>query len=217
MQFFFGSFLSDLSQHPGHVNWVATHRWVSMILSPVLLFIGLWLASYPGDKPENMPWSKFLLDASHYLFPEKPDIPRSYTGLGMVFISSGIHLSNPMKNFLSNKYLLWLGKNSFAVYLIHGTLIRTVLAWLYYGIVVPADVINEKGETVHGPALRLTSRLRFWFWLPPWFVLLYSISHLWTKYVDPWCARLTHRLEKYCFVEATPETVTKEHLSPLPR
>jgi peptidoglycan/LPS O-acetylase OafA/YrhL len=217
MQFFLGTFLSDLSQHPGHVNWMATHRWPTMILSPILLIVGMFFASYPGDHPEYMPWSQWLLDLSLYIFPEKPDIPRSYTGLGMVFIAVGIHFSNPIKNALSNKYFLWLGKNSFAVYLIHGTLIRTVLAWCYYGIVVPPNVTNEKGESVNGPALHLDSRWRFWFWLPLWFALLYFTAYLWTKYVDPFCAHVTQRLENYCFEDTTPEISNKERQSPLPR
>jgi peptidoglycan/LPS O-acetylase OafA/YrhL len=140
-----------------------------------------------------------------------------YTGLGLLFIALGIHFSNHIKTVLSNKYLLWLGKNSFAVYLLHGTLMRTLLTYMYYGISLPPNVTNDKGESVPGPALSISGRVRFWFWLPIWFAITYTAAHFWTKYVDPWCAKLTQRLENYCFEETQAQPANKEYISPLPR
>jgi len=147
-----------------------------------------------------MPWSNFMLKLSHYIFPPNhPDTPRFYTGLGLTFLALGIHFSDLIKVLLSNKYLLWLGKNSFAVYLLHGTLLRTVLVWMEYGFVRPADIVNNDGTITEGKHLELGGRLRFWFWIPVWFALQYYLANLWTCFVDPFCARVTEKLEKYTF------------------
>lgn len=171
-------------------------------MSPILIFLGLLLASYPEYKPEWMPWSTFMGHMSLYIFPKDNETPRFYSGIGLVFIALGIHFSNPVKNFLSNPWLLWFGKNSFAVYLLHGPLIRTLLVWMLFGFHTPADIIKEDGTIEPGPPLKICGRARWYFWLPIWFVILYTLANAWTKYVDPWCARLTQRLEKYVFEEA---------------
>jgi hypothetical protein len=201
MQFFFGTFLCDISQHAPHVSWVNAHNWPARFLSPLLIFIGLLLASYPEHKPEWMPWSNYMLEMSKWIFPRDSETPRFYSGLGLDLIALGIHFSNPVKNILSNKYLLWFGRNSFAVYLLHGTLLRTVLVWMLYGFSTPADIVKEDGSRAPGPNLKICGRLRWYFWLPIWFVLLYTIANLWTKHVDPFCARTTQKLEKYVFEE----------------
>jgi peptidoglycan/LPS O-acetylase OafA/YrhL len=208
MQFFFGTFLSDLSQHAPHVAWLNARRWPAYFLSPVLILIGLLLASYPEHEPEWMAWSKAMLDLSRYIFPADSETTRFYSGLGLELIALGIHFSPPVKNALSNRYLLWFGKNSFAVYLLHGTLLRTVLVWMLYGFHTPDDIVNEDGSRAPGPNMKVCGRLRWYFWLPIWFVLLYAVANLWTKYVDPLCARLTQRLEDYVF-EKKPVTQEK--------
>ncbi|KAI1002075.1 hypothetical protein K3495_g6130 [Podosphaera aphanis] len=202
MQFFFGIFLSDLSQHKPHTNWLAHHKWISCTLSPLLIIFGLYLASYPEDKAEWMPWSDLLRQKSIFLFPTDSETPRYYTGIGLIFICLAIHFSNLMKAVLSNKYLLWFGKNSFAVYLLHGTFLRTVLVWMYFGISSPADIIREDGsaERINLP---YPSQARAYLWMPVWIALLYLLANIWTSYVDPWCARLTEKFVRFVFQEAS--------------
>jgi len=200
VQFFFGTFLSELSQEPAHVAWLKERKWPARTITPVLIGAGLMLASYPEHNPEWRPWSAFMLKWAHTIFPTDAEIMRYYTGLGLVFIAMGIHFSSGVKDVLSNKYLLWFGKNSFAVYLLHGTLIRTVLVWMLFGVKLPADV-EKDGKKVPGPPLKICGRVGWYFWVPIWLVLLYSIANQWTKHVDPFCARLTMRLEKYVFDE----------------
>src|SRR6187402_2231952 len=109
MQFFFGVFLADLSQHPAHQAWCAARKWPGRILSPILILIGLLLASYPEDKAQWMTWSRVMGQASVYIFPADHETPRFYSGIGLIFIALGIHFSASAKNVLSNKYLLWFG------------------------------------------------------------------------------------------------------------
>ncbi|KAE8441761.1 hypothetical protein EG329_004319 [Mollisiaceae sp. DMI_Dod_QoI] len=210
IHFFFGAFLCDLSQHSPHTTWLTTrpYSWPSRIISPLLLLTGLLLASYPETKPEWTPWSSTMLQLSAYIFPPNhPDTPRFYTGLGLVFLSSSIHLSPFLKSLLSNKYLLWAGKNSFAVYLLHGTLLRTILVWMLYGFVAPKDIVQEDGTVVEGKHLELGNHLWWYFCVGVWFVVQYYAAHLWTSYVDPLCARVTKGLENWVFEEEEEKSV----------
>ena len=112
----------------------------------------------------------------------------------------GLFLSSGAKAILSNKYFMWLGKNSFAVYLTHGTLLRTILVWMLYGISGEPfeEVRNEEGEII-GNWLPGPSTLTFCIAIPIWLVVVYTVAHLWTTYVDSYCAKLTQRLEKKVF------------------
>lgn len=113
-----------------------------------------------------------------------------------------IYLSPSTKEFLANRLLLWLGKQSFAVYLIHGTMLRAVLCWMLYGI---------SGQPWEGGEAATDDQRDDWLPLrPPWVVgisvpvwigLVYVFAAAWTAYVDPFCARLTARLEKAVFME----------------
>jgi peptidoglycan/LPS O-acetylase OafA/YrhL len=208
IHFFFGAFLCDLSQFQPHISWIAARKWPGLVLAPILMLIGLLLASYPETNPQWMPWSNFMLEMAGWIFPPNhPDTPRFYTGIGLTFLALGIHFSSLAKVVLSNKYLLWAGKNSFAVYLLHGTLMRTILVWLLYGIMVPSDITQEDGTVVAAPHLEIRGRLRWYFWLPIWFVIMYWIAHLWTTYVDTFCARVTQNLEKYILEEEEEKSI----------
>lgn len=159
-----------------------------------------------------MTWSRLMGNASLYIFPKDNETPRFYSGVGLIFIVLGIHFSNATKSVFSNKYLLWFGKNSFAVYLLHGSLLRSVLVWMYFGFSVPADVPGEDGKMVPGPNLTICGRARYFFWMPIWFVILYWVAHLWTKHVDPMCARLTERLVRYVFDDQLEPSMEKRIL-----
>ncbi|KAJ5416950.1 uncharacterized protein N7487_000500 [Penicillium crustosum] len=105
-------------------------------------------------------------------------------------------------DFLSSRLLLWLGKQSFAVYLIHGTMLRVVLCWMLYGI---------SGQPWKGPEPLTDDKRDDWLRIrPPWVVgisipiwigLVYVLATLWTAYVDTFCASMTQKLEKAVFVE----------------
>ena len=155
--------------------------------------------------------------ASVYIFPKDNETARFYSGVGLICVAMGIHFSAGAKAFLSNGSLLWFGRNSFAVYLLHGSLLRTVLVWMYFGLTVPGDVVQEEdGKTVlPGPPLKICGRARWYFWLPIWFVGLYWVANLWTRHVDPWCARLSERMVRYVFEDRAllllQQQQTREH------
>lgn len=203
MQSFFGMFMADLSNHPPAQKFIVDRRYLRVVVAPALIIFGLFIASYPKERPEWCGWSTWLWNLNGYLFPYGGDFPKYWTALGLDCIIMGIHLSPPAKDFLSTKYWLWLGKHSFAVYLIHGTLLRTVLVWMVYGIGQPwQESVNEQGERVKPEWLPIRGgRGMLLFWIPIWIGMVYGLAHLWMKHVDAWCARITQQLEKHCFEE----------------
>jgi len=215
MQVFFGMFLADLSNHAPIQQWSNSRPWTRTILSPFLLVLGLFLASYPEDRPEWSPWSSWLQTFSSYILPESHDTPRYFTAFGLELITLSINFSPSFRDLLSNRYFLWLGKHSFGVYLIHGTLIRWVLAWCLFGITIPAPIQDEKFEWHPGPNLTIRGPLVQVICIPLWFLLLYSLAHLWVQYIDPLCARWTVAIEKYVWTNGNREKT--QQMYPLPQ
>lgn len=194
MQFFFGVFLSELSQsHTTH------NVWLSRLLTPLLIFLGLCFASYPEADQKWQRWSSSMTNLSGWIFPAQSDTPKYYTSIGLNLIVLGIHLSPAMKSLLSNRYFLFLGKHSYAVYLLHGTFLRTVMTWMYLGIETPTDVTQEDGSVEAGPTLEVCGRVRWYALMPIGIALLYACAISWTRWIDPWCARITEKLAGYVF------------------
>lgn len=193
MQFFWGVFLCDVQNTPAANNFIIDRPRTSKALAALFLVTGCFIASYPEGNPQWQPWSRFLFNIMVHILPKDPDFPRFGSGIGLVFITLGIHFSPFLKDVLSGKYLLWLGKQSFAVYLLHGPLLRWLLCWMVYGIHLPEDIVNEKGETVPGK-LVYPGNYKLLIWLPFWLPLNYAVAMAWTTYVDPWCAQFTEQL-----------------------
>jgi hypothetical protein len=200
MQFFFGMFLADLQNHPPAQQFSINHSWTRRFLPPIVILAGLFLASYPEDKAEWMPWSKSLAILATYIIPTGHDLARFFTAFGVQLIVLGIHFSPRARGLLSNRCFLWLGRQSFAVYLLHGPLIRSVLAYCLYGITLPARTQDENGEWHDGPRLELRGPLLVAVVLPLWFLFMYTCAAMWTKHVDPMCARWTQWIEDYVAV-----------------
>ncbi|WEW59647.1 hypothetical protein PRK78_005126 [Emydomyces testavorans] len=203
-QFFFGMFLSDMANHQPAQSFITSRRWSRIFFSSVIAAIGLYVASYPAHNAEWCSWSNFLLQYSRYIFPPEVNVGKRYTALGVDLLILAIYLSPSVKSLLSKRFFLWLGRNSFALYLTHGTLLRTVLTWMIYGISGEPwkEWKNENGEDEHSPYLPRGSTLNFAISIPTWFALAYIVAHYWTTYVDSFCARLTQRLENHVFEQS---------------
>jgi len=201
MQFFWGMFLAGLSTHQPAMNYIQNHGYIGKVIAPLLIIFGLFIASYTEGRPELMSWSNRLHDFLLVILPPDADFPRFSSGIGLELISLGIVFSHTAKEALSSRFLLFLGKNSFAVYLLHGTLLRIVLCWLLFGTRLPLDVSDEAGQQVPGAPLKIRGVPGQVIALSTWFVLLYALANRWTVWVDPICARWTARLEKLVFEE----------------
>ncbi|KAJ5609460.1 hypothetical protein N7528_010027 [Penicillium herquei] len=202
IQAIYGMFLSDLSYNASLKAWVENHRYLRKAITFPLAVAGLLIASYPGEHPEWATWSNVMFEAANYIFPPNVNIGKRYTALGIDMIILAIYLSPSTKDFLANRLLLWLGKQSFAVYLIHGTMLRVVLCWMLYGISGQPWSGGEAGtDDDRDDWLPLRPPWVVGVSIPVWIGLVYSFAAAWTAYVDPFCARMTAKLEKAVFVQ----------------
>jgi len=188
MQFFFGVFLADL-QNLDAGSFTKLQSWsvgpVRGAMSIFFLVVGLYIASLPDKHHDWQPWSLALHNFLASILPAEPDFPRFSSGIGLDLIAIGLHLSPMARTILSNKFFLWLGRMSFAVYLLHNQLLRSVLCWMVYGFTLP-----KEGE----PLLTFTSAPKLFAVLPIYVGLVYGSAHLWTTHVDAWCARMSEHI-----------------------
>ncbi|KAF7509020.1 hypothetical protein GJ744_008415 [Endocarpon pusillum] len=200
-QFFFGMLLCDFAQDPAAQALLSAHPCPRTIASFLLILTGLIFASYPADHADWTRWSRAMDGVAPYIFPQDVSRPKRYTALGVECIAMGIQLSPTARTLLSFPWLLWLGKHSFGVYLLHGTLLKTLLVWMLWG---PSgqpwvETKNEQGEVIPPAWLQRGGRLTLTMAIPIWVVIVYVAAYLWTTYVDSWCARMTQRLERVAF------------------
>lgn len=202
MQFFWGTLLADLQNHPPTTQFISDRARLCKVLSFTLVLTGLTFASFPEGHAEWMTWSRVLLDMMRPVLPENPDFPRFGSGIGLELIALGVLLSPWLQRALSSRYLLFLGRMSFAVYLLHGPLMKTVLVWMLYGVQVMPDHEDEQGAMVI-TRLKYPGNLTLIAWQLVWLPMVYGIAHLWMAHVDPWCDRMTNKLVEYVRLEAS--------------
>lgn len=226
MQFFFGAFMADLqnlSMDESTAPVVAflspskSHvKYLRMLASVSFLIAGFFVASLPDDHADWQPWSQNLYNFLQAILPRAPDFPRFSSGIGLMLIVMGLHFSDAARTVLASKPFIWLGRMSFAVYLLHNQILRSVLCWMVYGLTMPeqpADVQDpESGEwwTPDRPRLEFPGAGRLFMVLPIYWFLVYGAAWLWTTYVDAWCARVTEKL-----VGAVKEDDGREKSEPL--
>ncbi|KAK7739642.1 hypothetical protein SLS53_005609 [Cytospora paraplurivora] len=202
MQFFWGTLIADLQNHTPTTQFIIDHRRLTKTLSFILLLTGLTFASFPEGDPDWMPWSRTLLDIMTAMSPENPDYPRFASAIGLECAVLGILLNPGFQKVLSSRSLLFLGRMSFAVYLLHGPLMRTTLVWMLYGVRVPPDHANGVGG-MELTRLVYPGHLSLFACLVVWLPMVYGVAHLWMMYVDAWCERMSNRLVEFVVLEAS--------------
>lgn len=202
MQFFWGTLLADLQNSDTFEAFLTRRSRATAVAAGVFIFIGLFIASYPEGLAEWAPWSEFLLNFLRPILPEYADVPRFATGIGLELLTLGILLSPSLQRALSGRYLLFLGRMSFAVYLLHGPLIKTTLCWMLYGFQTLPEHQDENGDMVI-TKLQYPGPWQLAAWQVVWLPMLYGIANLWMAYVDPWCERMTNKLVERVKLDAS--------------
>ena len=196
-----GMLLAELTFDPDVQEYVSEHQHTFSLLSSLFIFLGIFVISYPEENPEWARWSTALLWFGYKIFPVGSEFSRFYPALGTGLIIFGVGFNSTAKRALCHPALCWLGKMSFAVYLIHAPLIRTLLTWMLYGasssLWVPVKDEQDKNLPPHW--IQLTSPWLLIIALPAFFFLLYRLAQLWMAYIDPWCARVTDWIEEQAF------------------
>jgi hypothetical protein len=204
-QFLYGVILCDLGSEKRFRDFVNGHPKVRRAVLTTLIVLGWYVACYPGEHWEWAAWSRQLEWIGHYLIPEgAASYPKRFTAIGWDLIVTGIWLSPTLQNMFSNKLFMWVGRNSFAVYLTHGTVMKVGLARLIYGWSTKPYWVEQPPAEGEGEAIEhFIPRSSNWFvWaiaIPTFFVVQYTLAHLWTTYVDSLCAKATKWLEDTMF------------------
>lgn len=198
MNVYAGILLAELS----HSTYPATLARYTQVLSPLVCVLGFYLCSFPGAYAENAAWSRGLVVLANRLVPGVPQMERFWPSLGAQLVTLSVIFSPHLRRILSHRYLLWLGKISFPLYLLHGTFMRSLLAWVLYGGRATVeteewdDYIQEHYKVLRIPAPR---PLTFLFVVPLWAVVVLSAAHLWAVKVEPWFGVITKKCEDTMF------------------
>ena len=111
---------------------------------------------------------------------------------------------------------MWLGHHSFAVYLVHGTILRTVGMWIVYGISgepwTPAGT-NEDGSPKEQEWLPSRGRGYITLAISVFIVLTYTAAWAWMRWVDSACARATAWLERKAFEDENKDGLAEKGLA----
>ncbi|KAL5451750.1 hypothetical protein PMIN06_006138 [Paraphaeosphaeria minitans] len=189
-----GILLAEFSVSPQPAR-LATLPLVSTFLSPVLALIGLVLMSYPSSNPDSAPWSAVLKYVFGSVFPKTASfsMPRLVGSVGALTLCLAILISTHLRRALSVKPLRWLGKLSFPIYLLHGTVMRTVLAWVVFAgqplEAFPLEHPTDDHDTIYRYAQPGIARIAFGLIIMS-VVTLYA-SHLWANNFEPAFGKIT--------------------------
>lgn len=197
-----GMLLAEITYDPDIQAITARHNLIRTIASAAAIILGLYFTSYPEEHSEWTRWSDGLNLLGRYIFPKNVDFSRFYAGLGVNILATGILFNNTAKKILSNSLFLFMGKLSFAIYLLHAPLIRTVLTYALFGFSVrPVGGKDEHGNDLPPGFLPVASRWVCVFVIPLFYLFLYRVATLWAAYVEPFCGRVTNWFENLVFRE----------------
>ncbi|KAK4033668.1 acyltransferase family-domain-containing protein [Parachaetomium inaequale] len=215
-----GTLLAELSQHRPTQNLISSHqRLCTYVLAPLIFLIGGFIGSYPAEHEDWTPWSmrlhNFLVNPNaegqhtgSLIVPRGTDPLRRSSAFFIMCTAISLFLSPLFQKALSHRLLIWLGHHSFAVYLVHGTILRTVAMWIVYGIRgepwQPAGV-NEDGSPQEQAWLPPKGRPHKMVAILVFTALTYTAAWAWMKWVDTACARATQWLEKRVFEDEDAE------------
>lgn len=207
-----GSLLADLSLHRRTQNFIASHhRVLSLVVAPLLIILGLVIGSYPQEHEGYSNWSHWLHETfvartdepesepiGSLLVPEGTDPPRRFTSAAVQLCAAAIFLSPMLRNALSHRYLLWLGQHSFAVYLVHGTILRSVGMWVAYEWWPEESTMLDGDETLQ-QYTHVRSEASVYASIVVFIALSYISAWAWMRWVDTACATVAQRWEALVF------------------
>ena len=190
-------------------QYALDHPLLRRIGSTSVMALGLCICSFPEENPEWAPWSNAMQEFGHWAFPEGAELARFFPGLGVDLIILGVVFNSTAKNLLSSPTLCWMGMQSFAIYLLHAPLIRTVLAWILYGASEqPYLGKDDEGNDLPLGWAPITKPWIVFLAIPLFYAFLYRVAQLWSRYVDVWSGQVTQVVEDWTFREEDEKTAS---------
>lgn len=167
------------------------------IPSYLCALLGLYLCSFPEHFPEQRPWSRQLLKLGLAIFPKGSFLYRFWAGLGAQLLCLAILMSPSMRRALSSRPLQWLGTISYSLYLVHGTLIRTVLTWLVFGPMALSPSARVQTELADIPLIAQPPAAVIMVILVIFWPVMLAGVRVWSVKVEPLFGRLTAWFEQF--------------------
>ena len=199
MNIYSGAFLAELNMHLGTANSLPACRSLPMrAVAIFLVILGLHLCGYPESKNDWAKWSKDLGEIGLRIFPKGIEQFRYWPSVGVQIITMGVMLSPILQKGLTHPVLLWLGGASFPIYLIHGPIIRSALAWILFGLREPITRYDYNHDGTMAAQYEILPMPTPWMYtlaLPLFFALLFVCAHAWNLWIEPWCAYWTKNME----------------------
>ena len=170
---------------------------ISLIYTPFLLFLSLFLMSFPAEFQDQARWSNFLLKLHYKVFPKNAFVDRSWPAVGGMLLCFTIIMSPHLRKALSHRVFLWLGKISFPLYLLHGSFMRSILAWMLFANQDLTEMEERNGADVFVTMkYPLPSSTTFYIVIPIFFPILFTATHLWAAKVEPHFGAITKKAEE---------------------
>jgi peptidoglycan/LPS O-acetylase OafA/YrhL len=161
----------------------------------ILLPPALLLMSYPSTAPLAAPWSARMTALLAYL-PPISEPSRLLGTVGAALLLACIALSPFARRALTTRPALRLGRGSFAIYLLHGTVLRSVLAWALFA---GADLRDMEVDGPAGPVVvsryPIPGPVRITFAVLAALAVLGAGVAAWLHWVEGWCGRVAAWVE----------------------
>ena len=208
MNIYFGALLAEISNRLPSPSMTPQRNPFIRTLTGVALLLGLHVSGYPEVSPEWTSWSQNLAQIGQFIFPGQ-DYWRYWTSIGAQLIALAVVISPRMQEMLSHPTFVWLGSVSLPLYLIHGPLVRSLLAWMLFGWQKPVSYFSQDENGNLTDSWQRRSFPDGWVFcivLPVFLFILLWASHLWASWVEPWCAFTTKRIEEVMCGSGTGES-----------
>lgn len=189
-----GMFIAELFYDQADSQPFLTNSKLSKVVPVVTLIIGIILAGYPESHPEWSFWSNILKVIGTKIFRSGAELSRNWGSVGASLILVGILFLPSVKNFLSHPFLIWTGKLSFAVFLIHSFLVRSVFClMLYWHSTLPEN--GSSSQISHTRSLQHASGVNLAIISGIFFPFLYFMAQIWSTHVESRCDQLARWVE----------------------
>ena len=196
---YFGIFLAQIHTLLSSPDCPPLVRRSPSTISHVLPFasavFGLYLMSFPSSFAQDAGWSRDLAAWAASIAPARADVPRFWTSLGAQILCLSIYLSPIMQDILSKRIPRYLGSVSFSMYLLHGPLMRSVLAMLVFGPAAMRGEMTEADDKVM--RYPIPARWTLLFTVPLFGLILMACVHAWATKVEPIFGRVTKAMERF--------------------
>lgn len=173
---------------------------LSPFFAPPLVLVALVLMSFPAEYQKEKPWCRYLLSLHFKIFPKFAFVDRTWPTMGAALLCFTVIMSPHLRKFLSLPPLLWLGKISFPLYLLHGSFMRSILSWLLFAKSKLVQFQEQNGDQRYiVMKYPLPGAGTFFIVFLIFFPILFTATHLWATRLEPQFGLVTKAIEEVLF------------------